>query len=148
MTGNDKIPALSVIVLVYRVEQYVAECIESILVQTFADWELILVDDGSPDTSGAICDRYAARDSRIKVIHKHNGWVSAARNDALDVARGRYITFVDSDDYLGSPDTYGENIEFLETHPEVDIVQYPIGDNAVQAGTIDGKAAQRNPSIA
>ena len=132
---------MSIIVPVYRVEQYLAECIESILAQTFTDWELILVDDGSPDGSGAICDLYAARDRRIRVIHKPNGGVSAARNDALDVACGRYITFIDSDDYLGSPDTYGENIKILETHPEIDIVQYPIGDNAVQVGMIDGKAA-------
>lgn len=89
-------PALSIIVPAYRVEQYLAECIDSILAQTFTGWELILVDDGSPDGSGAICDRYAARDSRIKVIHKPNGGVSAARNDALDIALGRYITFVDS----------------------------------------------------
>lgn len=134
-------PALSIIVPVYRVEQYLAECIDSILAQTFTGWELILVDDGSPDGSGAICDRYAARDSRIKVIHKPNGGVSAARNDALDIARGRYITFIDSDDYLGSVITYEENIEILETHPEVDIVQYLISDNASPVGSITGKAS-------
>lgn len=134
-------PALSIIVPVYRVEQYLTECIDSILAQTFTDWELILVDDGSPDGSGAICDRYAARDSRIRVIHKPNGGVSAARNDALDIARGRYITFVDSDDYLGSVTTYGENIEILETYPEVDIVQYPGGDGVGRNRTYAGKAA-------
>ena len=116
-------PALSIIVPVYRVEQYLTECIDSILAQTFTDWELILVDDGSPDGSGAICDRYAAR------------------NDALDIARGRYITFVDSDDYLGSVTTYGENIEILETYPEVDIVQYPGGDGVGRNRTYAGKAA-------
>lgn len=110
-------PILSIIVPVYKVEQYLAECIESILAQTLTDWELILVDDGSPDGSGAICDRYAAHDGRIKVIHRPNGGVSAARNDALNIARGRYITFVDGDDYLGSISTYEENVEILETHP-------------------------------
>lgn len=134
-------PALSIIVPVYRVEQYLAECIESILAQTFTDWELILVDDGSPDGSGAICDLYAARDRRIRVIHKPNGGVSAARNDALDMARGRYITFVDSDDYLGSVTTYEENIKILETHPEVDIVQYPGGSSAAIVNIYSGKAS-------
>lgn len=93
-------PKVSVIVPVYNVEKYIHRCIDSILSQTFTDWELILVDDGSPDSSGAICDEYAARDARIRVIHKENGGVSSARNVGIKQAAGEWITFVDSDDYL------------------------------------------------
>ena len=91
-------PKISVIVPVYKVEKYLPECIESVLAQTFTDFELILVDDGSPDNSGAICDAYAARDPRVRVFHKENGGVSSARNLGLDHARGEWIAFVDSDD--------------------------------------------------
>ena len=92
------IPEFSVIVPVYKVERYLGRCIASVLAQTFADFELILIDDGSPDESGAICDRFAAEDDRIIVIHQKNRGVSAARNAGLDVARGEYIVFIDSDD--------------------------------------------------
>lgn len=94
------VPIISVIVPVYNVEKYLPRCIDSILAQTFTDFELILVDDGSPDNCGAICDEYAAKDSRVRVIHKANGGVSSARNAGLDAASGEYVTFVDSDDYL------------------------------------------------
>ncbi len=103
--SNPTTPKVSVIVPVYKVEKYLPECIESILAQTFTDFELILVDDGSPDNSGKICDDYAARDSRIRVFHKENGGVSSARNLGLDNARGEWVTFVDSDDWLESPGT-------------------------------------------
>ena len=93
-------PKVSVIVPVYKVEKYVSRCIESILNQTYTDWELILVDDGSPDSSGVICDKYACKDSRIKVIHKENGGVSSARNVGLDNATGEWVTFVDADDWI------------------------------------------------
>ena len=95
-----KIPKLTIIVPVYKVEQYLPECIESILAQTFSDFELLLIDDGSPDNSGVICDNYAAKDERIRVIHKANGGVSSARNAGLDNANGEYIVFVDSDDIV------------------------------------------------
>lgn len=95
-------PLISVIVAVYKAEKYISRCIESVLNQTVTDLELILVDDGSPDNSGAICDEYAAKDSRIKVIHQENGGVCAARNAGLDNVSGEYISFVDSDDYLES----------------------------------------------
>lgn len=98
--GTQSPPKVSVIVPVYKVERYLPECIESILAQTFTDFELILVDDGSPDNSGKICDDYAARDSRIRVFHKENGGVSSARNLGLDNARGEWIAFVDSDDWV------------------------------------------------
>ena len=91
-------PKISVIVPVYKVEKYLPECIESVLAQTFTDFELILVDDGSPDNSGAICDDYAARDPRIRVFHKQNGGVSSARNLGLDHARADWVAFVDADD--------------------------------------------------
>ena len=81
-------PKVSIIVPVYKAEQYLHQCIDSILSQTFTDWQCILVDDGSPDGSRAICDEYAQKDARIQVIHKDNGGVSSARNVGLDVAQG------------------------------------------------------------
>lgn len=93
-------PKVSIIVPVYKAEKYLHRCIDSILSQTFTDWECILVDDGSPDGSGAICDEYAQKDDRIRVIHKENGGVSSARNMALGIITGKWLTFVDSDDCL------------------------------------------------
>ncbi len=98
---------ISVIVPVYNCEKYLRKCLDSISVQTYADWECIIVDDGSKDGSPAICDEYAANDSRFKVIHKENGGLSSARNAALEIAKGDYVAFCDSDDYYMS--------EFLET---------------------------------
>ncbi|MBR2040184.1 MAG: glycosyltransferase [Clostridia bacterium] len=91
---------ISVIVPVYKVEPYLEKCIDSILNQTYKDFELILVDDGSPDNCPAICDEYAKKDSRITVIHKQNGGLSDARNAALEIAKGEFVTFVDSDDFI------------------------------------------------
>ena len=91
---------VSVIVPVYKVEQVVKNCIESILNQTFTDFELILVDDGSPDNCPKMCDDYAKKDSRIKVVHKENGGLSDARNAGMKVATGGYVSFIDSDDYV------------------------------------------------
>lgn len=93
-------PKISVIVPVYKVENYLNRCVDSILCQTFSDLEIILVDDGSPDNCGIICDEYARQDERIKVIHKRNGGLSSARNAGLDIASGDYIGFVDSDDWI------------------------------------------------
>lgn len=93
-------PQISVIVPIYKVEKYLKECVDSILAQTYQNFELILVDDGSPDSCPAMCDEYAKQDSRIVVIHKQNGGLSDARNAGLDIARGKYICFVDSDDYI------------------------------------------------
>lgn len=92
-------PLVSIIVPVYKVEKYLPRCIDSILAQTTSDFELILVDDGSPDGCPAICDDYAQKDSRIVVLHRTNGGPSAARNAGLDAASGKYIAFCDSDDY-------------------------------------------------
>lgn len=91
---------LSIIVPIYKVEDYLEECIESIFAQTFTDWECILVDDGSPDRSPAICDKYALKDARIKVIHKKNEGVSSARKTGVNAASGKWIMFVDADDLL------------------------------------------------
>lgn len=93
-------PEISIIVPVYKVELYLRRCIDSILAQTFTDYELILVDDGSPDNCPAICDEYAQKDSRVVVIHMENGGVSAARNSGLDIASGKYVMFCDSDDVV------------------------------------------------
>ena len=100
MTEQKKSPEISIIVPVYQVEKYLNECIDSILAQTFTDFELILVDDGSPDNCPALCDAAAARDDRVRVIHKPNGGVSTARNAGLDIARGNWLGFVDSDDMI------------------------------------------------
>lgn len=97
---REKAPKISVIVPVYKVETVLSRCIESILCQSFADFELILVDDGSPDASGKICDEYARQDSRIRVFHLKNGGVSAARNHGLKNAVGDYVVFIDSDDWV------------------------------------------------
>lgn len=91
---------VSIIVPVYKVEKYIYRCIESIMNQTYENLEILLVDDGSPDKCGEICDNYALVDKRIKVIHKKNGGLSDARNVAIDIAKGEYLTFVDSDDYI------------------------------------------------
>ena len=91
---------VSIIVPVYQVEKYIRQCVDSILAQTFTDFELILVDDGSKDQSGQICDEYAGLDERVKVIHKVNGGLSDARNKGMDWASGNYFMFVDSDDYI------------------------------------------------
>ncbi|MBR2553963.1 MAG: glycosyltransferase [Aeriscardovia sp.] len=93
-------PQISVIVPVYKVEAYIHLCVDSILAQTFTDFELILVDDGSPDLCGVICDEYAKKDNRIHVVHQKNAGLSAARNTGLDIAQGDYITFIDSDDVI------------------------------------------------
>ena len=93
-------PKLSVIVPVYNTEKYLRECVDSILAQTFTDLELILVDDGSTDGSGVICDEYAKKDARIRVIHQENGGITVARKTGVRVAKGEYVTFVDSDDWI------------------------------------------------
>lgn len=105
-------PLISVIVPVYNVEAYLPRCIESILAQTYENLEILLVNDGSKDSSGAICDEYARKDPRIRVFHKENGGQSTARNLALDAMTGEYVTFVDSDDWI-EPDAYGPMMELI-----------------------------------
>ena len=105
MTEQKKSPEISIIVPVYKVEKYLNECIDSILAQTFTDFELILVDDGSPDNCPALCDAAAEKDSRVRVIHKINGGVSTARNAGLAAAQGNWIGFVDPDDFVDKTST-------------------------------------------
>lgn len=105
-------PIISIIVPIYNVEEYLPKCIDSILNQTYKELEVILVDDGSPDSCGKICDRYAKKDERVKVIHQKNGGLSAARNSGLDCANGEYIGFVDSDDYI-EPEMYEKLLEAI-----------------------------------
>lgn len=114
------VPKISVIVPVYNTEKYLRRCIDSILAQTFTDFELLLIDDGSTDGSGAICDEYAALDSRVRVFHKPNGGVSSARNLGLDNARGEWITFIDSDDWIDQ--VYFEKIVSWKWSDEADII--------------------------
>lgn len=104
-------PLITVIVPVYLAEKYIHRCVDSILRQTYKNLEIILVDDGSPDKCGEICDEYQKIDSRVKVIHQENAGVSAARNAGIDVAKGEYIAFVDSDDYISD-----DFIEVLSNH--------------------------------
>ena len=93
-------PRISIIVPVYKAENVLAKCVDSVLAQTFADWELLLIDDGSPDGSGALCDDYAGQDDRVRVFHKPNGGVSSARNLGMEEARGDLILFIDADDWI------------------------------------------------
>lgn len=116
---NDRM--ISVIVPVYKSELYIRDCIKSIQSQTYTNWELIIVDDGSPDNSGQISDEYASTDNRIKVLHKVNEGVAAARNTALDYATGEYITFLDSDDDIPS-NVLQLYIEEFKKSDDVDIV--------------------------
>lgn len=113
---------ISVIVPVYNVEKYLQRCVDSIVNQTYKNLEIFLVDDGSPDDCGAICDEYARKDKRIIVIHKENGGLSSARNAALDVAAGDYIMFVDSDDWV-EPDFCMKALKMAIVH-HVQIVAY------------------------
>lgn len=106
---------ISVVIPVYNTEQFLERCIDSVLAQTYPNLEVILVDDGSQDNCGLICDQYAHQDNRVKVIHKRNGGVSSARNCGLDVASGDYITFVDSDDYI-DPNMYESMINIAKKY--------------------------------
>lgn len=101
----DKTALISIIVPIYGVEQYLRKCIDSILAQTYTNLQIILVDDGSPDNCGAICDEYAQKDERITVIHQENAGLAAARNAGIAIAKGDYLGFVDSDDWI-APDMY------------------------------------------
>lgn len=112
------LPLLSVIVPVYKVEAYLDRCIQSLALQTYTNLEILLVDDGSPDGSGAICDRWAARDQRIRVIHKENGGAGQARNVALDEAKGELIGMVDSDDYL-HPNMYAHLYSLMQGNVDI-----------------------------
>lgn len=106
---------ISVIIPIYKVEQYIDECVESIIKQTYKNLEIILVDDGSPDGCPQMCDEWARKDERIRVVHKKNGGLSSARNAGLDVATGEYISFVDSDDFIALDALQNLYDRFLES---------------------------------
>lgn len=119
---------ISIIVPVYNVEKYLEKCLDSITNQTYKNLEIIVIDDGSTDKSGIICDKYAQKDNRIKVIHKLNGGLSDARNAGLDICTGDYIGFVDSDDYI-EPDMYEYLLEkSKETNADVSMCNFYIED--------------------
>ena len=113
-------PLISIIVPIYNVEPYLRKCVDSIIVQTYNNLEIFLVDDGSPDNSGRICDEYAQKDKRIRVIHKKNGGLSDARNVAIDIATGEWIVFIDSDDFV--------------THDYVETLYHLVDKNHCEAG--------------
>lgn len=118
---SESMPLISIIIPVYKVERYLKRCVDSVVSQSYRNIEIILVDDGSPDNCGKICDEYAKADSRIKVIHKENGGQSSARNSGLDLSNGEYIGFVDSDDYIDS-EMY-ETLLKLSLEHNADIVE-------------------------
>lgn len=116
-------PLVSVIVPVYNIAAYLPTCIDSILAQTYERFELLLIDDGSTDESGSICDRYAAKDSRVRVVHQINSGISVVRNTGLDLAQGEFISFVDGDDSL-VPDAYETCLRAYQAHPDVHLVRF------------------------
>lgn len=154
-------PALSIIIPVFNSENYLAECINSILAQSFTDFELLLINDGSTDLSGAICDEFAVRYSNVHVFHKNNGGVSSARNKGIEQAQGEYIIFVDSDDWLEcsalsflmTPEILADLVFFGSTFhlPNGDVISY-IPEYAkyssfseVQNGVVNLITSERHP---
>ena len=134
-------PLVSVIVPVYKVEKYIEECIDSILAQTYPNLEIILVDDGSPDNCGVICDQYAEKyPDKVRVVHKINGGLSSARNAGLEEATGEYVSFIDSDDMI-LPEMYSEMVDAMERY-SVDIVasDFRPWDKGHKVATYKGKS--------
>lgn len=126
----------SIIVPIYNVEKYLENCIDSVLNQTFTDLELVLVDDGSPDKCPQICDEYAKKDNRIKVLHKENGGVSEARNAGLELAGGRYVLFIDSDDALSYNDALSDIKNELEKKEYPDVLLTRYSENEFEDGIL------------
>lgn len=116
----EKNPKITVIIPVYKVEEYLDKCVQSVVEQTYKNLEIILVDDGSPDNCPKMCDEWAKKDERIKVIHKENGGLSSARNAGLDIATGDYITFLDSDDFM-TPEFSAVCCEIMNEH-DIDVL--------------------------
>lgn len=147
-------PQISIIIPIYNVERYLRQCIDSILAQTFTDFELLLIDDGSPDGCPAICDEYAEKDARIRVFHKQNGGVTSARNKGLDNAKGNWIIYIDGDDWIEP--TYVEELYNAAINNEADIAicafrfVYEDGSSVIEHPTIwdDNKQASLNRYIA
>ena len=126
-------PRISVIVPVYNVEQYLPRCVESILAQIYENLEILLVDDGTKDNSGAICDAYARQDARVKAIHKKNGGLSSARNVGLDICTGDFILFVDSDDKIYRNTV--KNLLECQEHTDADMVIFNFCRDVSYLGT-------------
>lgn len=149
-----KSPQISIIIPIYNVERYLRQCIDSILAQTFTDFELLLIDDGSPDGCPAICDEYAEKDTRIRVFHKQNGGVTSARNKGLNNANGNWIIYIDGDDWIEP--TYVEELYNAAINNEADIAicafrfVYEDGSSVIEHPTIwdDNKQASLNRYIA
>ena len=118
---------ISIICPIYNTELYLKECLNSILCQSYTNFELILIDDGSTDNSGIICDEYATKDKRIIVIHQTNKGLSASRNRGLEIASGEFITFIDSDDWI-DPNTLRDNLSIFNDNPQINFLQYPISN--------------------
>ena len=144
---------ISIIVPVYKVEQYLPRCIESILAQTYEEFELLLIDDGSPDNCGRICDEYAEIDSRIQVIHQKNQGVSAARNVGVELAKGEWVCFIDSDDYIES--NYTSLVLMADDNTDVlfygckfingeDVVEFKSSEERIIKGEVNILAAIHN----
>jgi glycosyltransferase involved in cell wall biosynthesis len=142
-------PIISIIVPIYNVEKYLHRCIDSILAQTFTDFECILIDDGSPDNCPAICDEYAAKDSRIVVIHQKNAGVSAARNAGLNIARGEWIGFVDSDDWCDTGMFQFLHENAVKHNADVSIcgIKYVNGNTVIQTKKIASLILDRKNAI-
>ncbi len=117
---------ISVIVPIYNVEQYLKKCVKSIQNQTYKNLEIILVDDGSPDNCGKMCDEFAKEDNRIKVIHKENGGLSDARNAGIEIATGEYVTFIDSDDWVSEDYCQILYTALKETHSDVSTIRFAL----------------------
>ena len=130
-------PLISIIVPIYNTEKYLSKCLDSIIAQTYTNWEAILVDDGSPDNCGKICDEYATKDKRFKVIHQKNGGVSVARNCGIENANGEWIVFVDSDDFV-TPD-YVDSLFKTTNNGEV-----PFGMTGMTKISKTGEPVQKN----
>ncbi len=132
---------ISVIVPIYNIEKYLSQCIDSILAQSYPDFELIMVDDGSPDSCGFVCDEYALKDPRIRVVHKKNGGLSDARNAGIEIAKGEYITFVDGDDVLHI-DFLALLIDGMKSHDaDVAVCKPLIFTDVPVWGSVSGKTA-------
>jgi len=139
-------PQISVIVPVYNVEEYFPACIDSILAQTYEDYELILVDDGSPDGCGAICDTYAEQDPRVRVVHQDNQGLAGARNTGMDLAQGEFITFIDSDDLISK--LYLENLKKAIDAPDIGLsVCAPLEFSGAEANAIARRERETTPRI-
>lgn len=123
---------VSIIIPVYNAQQYIAKCIDSVISQSYINWELILVDDGCTDKSGEICDKYAQKDKRIKVFHKKNGGVSSARNVGISRSVGEWLYFIDSDDFI-DPDTLSESIKKTNTE-SIDLIVHGLVNDYIYNG--------------